>query len=803
MYNLGEQFHVNSSKARANEKNIIRGQKYRITVLTERLVRLEYSEDGVFEDRPTKIVRNRDFETPEFTVKEEGTLLQILTKYFRLTYVKEKPFEGPKVNATGNLRIELLNTDRVWYYNHPEVRNYGTPGLSTEMEDGKVVFRRGLYSVDGFSSISETDGYVFEEEGSITKRDYEYKDIYVFMYLKDFALCLKDYFYLTGSPELIPRYALGNWWSRNVSYNDVELKELVDKFEEENIPISVIVLNKEWHQQNKIGAKEVESGFTWDPTKYSNPEAMIKYLHSKGIRLGVEINPEDRFYSTERTFDKITQYLAKDNEFSVSFDINNPSNLDVYLKVLIHTLDADGIDFYNINYQDKNNLHKLYMLNHYHFNDMKRDFKRRPLILSRNSLTTPHRYPVLYAGKMDVSWETLKSIPFYNVSAANNGVSFFAHDIGGFHKGIEGNELYTRFVQLGTFSPILKFGSEKGKYYKREPWRWSYKTSQIVKHYLTLRKRMIPYLYAEAYKYYKYGMPLIMPIYYKSPELYDDDRYRNEYYLGTELFVCPIVHKKDYTMNRSIHKFFIPDGVWYDFMTGKKFPGGREYVSFFRDQDYPVFARAGAIIPLGDNELMNDTNPPKNMEIHVFPGLSNQYNLYEDDGVSDLYRRGYYLYTSIEYNYLPNNYTMIVRAIDGKSGIVPDTRNYKIRFRNTKKANEVVVYFNSEQLNYNSYIEGPDFIVEVNDVPTIGQLTVNCKGKDIEIDAIRLISDDIESIISDLELDTVMKEEIDNILFSDLQISKKRIAIRKLSKKGLEKRFIKLFLNLLEYLNQI
>lgn len=803
MANLGEHFRVNYSKAKANQKNIFQGEKYRITVLTERLLRLEYHPNGKFEDRPTQIVEKRDFPQAEFQYNDDTGILQIATKYFRMTYMKEKPFEGPKYNATANLRVELLNTDRIWYYKHPEVRNYGTPGLTMDMTDGKVKFSKGLYSADGFAAIYDHSGIVYNEDGSITNREPGYVDVYVFLYLKDFAQCLKDYFYLTGEPALIPRFALGSWWSRNVGYDDQSLKELVDKFEDEEIPLSVLVLNSDWHEKNQHGKEIVESGFTWNQSKFRNPAGMIEYLHSQGIRVGLEINPGAGIYPTETYYDKVINYLPTDKDGVVAFDILNPHFLEVYLKLLIHPLDAIGVDFYNITYRDPNNLSGLWALNHYEFNDMKRDYKRRPLVLSNNSLVNPHKYPVLYAGRSTVGWDTLREVPFYNVSAANNGVSFFAHDIGGYYKGTEDNELYTRFVQLGTFSPILKFGSEAGKYYKREPWRWSYKTSQIVKRYLTLRKKLIPYLYAESYKYYKYGMPLVMPIFYKAPEYYDDIRYRNEYYLGTELFVSPIIHKKDYVMNRSVHKFYIPDGTWYDFMTGKKFPGGREYISFFKDEDYPVFAKAGAIIPLGDNERLNDINPPKNMEIHVFPGKSNQYNLYEDDGVSDLYKRGFYLLTAIEYNYLPSNYTMIIRSMEGKSGIVPDKRNYKVRFRNTKQANDVVVYFNNEKLECKSYVDGPDFIVEVENIPSIGQLTINCKGKDIEIDAVRLINDDIESIISDLELQTEMKERIDRILFSDAPIKKKRIGIRKLGRKGLEKKFIKLFLNLLEYIGQV
>ena len=282
--------------------------------------------------------------------------------------------------------------------------------------------------------------------------------------------------------------------------------------------------------------------------------------------------------------------------------------------------------------------------------------------------------------------------------------------------------------------------------------------------------------------------------------MYDDDLYRNSYYFGTELFISPIIKKKDIVMNRTIHRFFLPDGIWYDFVTGKKFPGNKEYISFFKDEDYPVFAKAGSIIVLGDNKFINDTTPPDDVEIQIFPGKSNTYNLYEDDGVSDLYLKNFYLLTQIDYNYMPNNYTVILRAIEGKSGIIPDTRNYKFVFRNTKQANDVIVYLNDSEIEKKSYVKGNDFIVEVKNVSTIGQLTLNCKGKDIEISADRIINEDIESIISDLQIETSMKEKIDNILFGNLSIKKKRIKIIQLGSVGLERKFVKLFLKLLEYI---
>jgi hypothetical protein len=100
-------------------------------------------------------------------------------------------------------------------------------------------------------------------------------------------------------------------------------------------------------------------------------------------------------------------------------------------------------------------------------------------------------------------------------------------------------------------------------------------------------------------------------------------------------------------------------------------------------------------------------------------------------------------------------------------------------------------------------VEDTDFVVEISDVPTTKQLTINCKGKDIEIDAVRLINEDIDSIISDLQIKTNLKVKIGNIVFSQLSLEKKRVEIRKLQKEGLERSFVNMFMKLLEYVAQI
>jgi alpha-glucosidase (family GH31 glycosyl hydrolase) len=121
---------------------------------------------------------------------------------------------------------------------------------------------------------------------------------------------------------------------------------------------------------------------------------MIDYMHSKGIRLGLSINPMEGIYPYEDYYSKIKEYITPNADGVIPFDILNPKLLDAYLKLLIHPLDNLGVDFFWIDYNNENDKFKLWALNHYHHLDMKRDYKRRPMVLARNSNIAPHRYPV-------------------------------------------------------------------------------------------------------------------------------------------------------------------------------------------------------------------------------------------------------------------------------------------------------------------------------------------------------------------------------------------------------------------------
>ncbi len=787
-------FKPDYNKAKSKSEAIFEGTNYRITILSERLVRLEYNKDGQFFDDLTELVRNRDFDIPEFKVNQDDKYLEITTKYFMLKYVKEKPFEGL------NIEIYLLNTDKIWNVKSKEVRNFNTSGQGFILE--KADYQKGLYSVDGFVTLDDNASMIINQDGFLTPNVENRFDKYVFMYRRDFGMCLKDYFTLTGYPPLIPRYALGNWWNKSEIYNFMDVSNLLSKFNREDIPLAVVLLDEFWHLKDARDLDKYKTGFTFNRNLFSDPVYFTNFLHEKGVKLGLNINPTEGIMPHEDAYDMIASQLGLNDKSTIPFNAFDKNILQIYLHQLIEPLEQKGIDFFWVSYDEAKDILTKRALSYYHYYYADRFDNKRGFILSSNGNVNAHQYTALDGGRTLVSWDVLNEIPFFDAAAANKGLLWWSHDIGGYMGGVEDAELYMRYVQMGVYSPLLRLSSKRGKYYKREPWKWDVKTLKIVKDYLQMRHRLIPYLYTEGYKYHQTGKPLIEPLYYQNPEIYDEPKYKNEYYFGSELLVCPITKQKDTVMNRTVKDVFLPEGVWYDFKTGKKFLGDKRYVVFYKDEDYPVFAKSGSIVPLGNfYENINDTRPPESMEIHIFPG--NIYNLYEDDGESKLYEKGYYLISSIDYNYLQNNFTVIIRPIEGKSGIIPEYRDYKIRFRNTRKAEQVVAYQDNEIFPSESYVLDTDFVVEVKHVKTSSQLSINCKGKDIEIDAVRLINEDIDSIINDLQIKTNLKEMLANIIFSDMDIKKKRIAIRKLKQVGLDKKFISMFMKLMEYASQI
>lgn len=776
MANVSNYYIESRTKLISNKESCIIGNKYRITILTPRLARLEYTPSGKFIDDPTALVINRTFPKTPYGITESETLIQIDTGIFTITYVKDKDFKAG--NFGSNLKAVINNTTIEWQMNSPQVKNLRGINYSIDSIKDKIILDTGLYSLDGYAVVkdntpvlTENDIFIPREEGS--------KDIYLFMYNKDFDGCLNDYFTLTGYPNLIPRYALGAWWYKNDNYTSKDIISLVDRFNKDNIPISIFLLGDSWRGNNNyipsIDLKNVSN-----------------YLTQKNIKLGVTINPNLEITKGTNEYNLISNYT---NEEKFKFIPLSNEKLGIYLNMFINNLEMQGVELYSIDYNNPNDKIDLWKFAHYHHGKIETRGKRG-LSLTRNHGIAVHRYPIIWSGKTLVNWTTLNLLPRYNLQGYNVGVSFIAHPIGGYHNGIEEAELYLRYIQFACFSPIFLLASEGGKYYKREPWKWNPIIENDIIYFMNLRYKLIPYIYTESYNYHKTGKGIVKPFYYDYPKILDDVQYKNQYFFGQTLFVSPITNKKNIVIDRVMKKVFVPDGIWFNLLDGKQYNGTKYYTNFYRDEDYPVFVKAGSIIPMSYN-IKEDI--PSTLELNIYPLNDGTYNLYEDDGITNNYKKGMYMITNFSYHYEKDNYTLKISKSEGKNLL--SKRNYLLRFKNTK--NIKAVYIEDKSITYNCYYDKNDFIIQINNLIVGRDLEVNIKGENVLVSSIRLINEDIKEILYDLAINTSLKDKLDEILFSDLDVKKKRIKIRKLKKKGLDSKYIKIFINLLEYIQKI
>ena len=779
MAKLTSYFVKDTKKLIPNNKYIVKGQTYRFTVLTPRLIRIEYNKNGVFEDRATALVVNRTFGDFNYSVGGEEAALTIATEYFTLTYAKERPI------TTNNIKVVINGTDKEWYPGHKEVRNVGSIGYSLDNLNNNLKLAKGLYSLDGFVLIDDSRSLVIDNE-MFLPREADTLDIYLFAYRTDLGLCLQDYFTLTGYPPMIPRYILGSWWYKNDPYNMYGIDDMIKKFNDNKIPISVFLLGNKWH--NNI------ENFSYDRTMF-DINVLNNYYKGKTQKFGLTINPELPINNQDPLFNEVIKYIPTNNNYVSFLPITN-NTIPPYLNIVVNNLMASGINLFNIDYNNPNDPNGLFLLNHYHYTIA--NLNERGVILSRNPGIATHRYPVIYSGKTLVSWDTLKYLPSYNNSAANLGICWHAHAIGGYYGGIEDSELFIRYIQFGVFNPIFILASEAGKYYKREPWRWNQIKLSVIRDYMQLRNKLIPYIYNEGYVYHKYGVPIVQPLYYKYPKIYDEPDYVNQYFFGSKIMISPIIKRKNKEMNRVVQRVFIPNGIWYDYSSGKKFVGNKYYVGFYKDEDYPIFVKEGSIIPMS---LDNNTNNPVNMEVQIFPaenGLYGSYELYEDDGISQSAGKGNYLVTKMNLDKVETGYKFTIARKDGNFNM--PNRNYVLRFRNMKLPEKVVVRNGPSEIACTYELEKNDLIVRVDNINVYSKVEVEIFGNSLEIETISVINEEIKGILDDLEINTVLKEEIDAIIFSDLPVNKKRISLRKLKKRKLEPKFINMFIGLLEFI---
>jgi len=661
--------------------SVITGDRYRITVLTDRLIRLEYSETGAFEDRATQVVVNRDFPTPDFTVTAKGDGLLLRTAGLTLEY------DGG-VFSTGGLRVTPIggkSYHQIWRYNeppHPHSKvplNLGGTARTLDEVDGPCALEPGIAATVGVAPLDDSRSLALTDDGWVARRTNDI-DLYLFAYGTDYAGALRDFYRLTGPTPLLPRYALGNWWSRYHAYSAESYAALLDQFEAENLPFSVAVIDMDWHPVDidpKYGSGW--TGYTWNPDLFPNPNAFLDDLHRRGLAVTLNVHPADGVRGHEDAYPAIAARRGVDvaSEEPVIFDIGDPDFIAPYLEEVHHPLEDAGVDFWWIDWQQglasrEPGLDPLWALNHFHYLDNARGGKR-PLVLSRYAGPGSHRYPIGFSGDTVTSWESLDFQPYFTSTAANIGYGWWSHDIGGHMWGVRDSELTARWFQLGVFSPINRLHSTSSTFATKEPWRFDKVNGSVMAEFLRLRHRLLPYLYTMNERAHTAGEPLVRPLYYVDARRETFYESRNAFLFGTEFLVAAITTAADPRTRYASVETWLPEGRWIDFFSGLAYEGGRRVRLHRPIETLPVLAKAGAIVPLSGPDALGVENPAS-FEVSVFAGADGAFELYEDDDA--LQPRS--VRTRLSWSDADRTFT--IHPAEGALDVVPTTRSYAVRF---------------------------------------------------------------------------------------------------------------------------
>lgn len=678
--------------APANPDSIVQGETYRFTVLTSRLIRMEYSPTGRFVDQRTQLVTSRDFPAPDFTTRTlaDGTL-EITTHHLRLRYSPGAPF------TPGNLSVAMLRgaTDNhysTWRFatdipqHLPWHGNFGGTARTLDDVDGTAPLGPGLFATYGFSVLDDSTSPLLSDDGWVTPRpgvtyrptsaadatniheppalDHESHDLYLFGYGQDFRAGLTDYHRLTGPSPLLPRYALGNWWSRYWPYSEESYLELLDRFEADGLPFSVAVLDMDWHivdVEPEIGTGW--TGYTWNPDLFPNPRRFLTELHKRGLAVTLNVHPADGVRRHEEYYPQMARALGRDPEegHPIEFDVTDREFVDAYLTYLHHPREEEGTDFWWVDWQSGATsalpgVDPLWMLNHIHFTDSARPrpatptspnpapattseptaseptTPSRPLTFSRYAGPGSHRYPVGFSGDTVISWASLHFQPEFTATAANIGYPWWSHDIGGHMFGHRSDELATRWLQLGTFSPINRLHTTAGPLATKEPWTYGPEAERIMGAFLRLRHRLLPYLYTANWATHAEHIALVRPMYQDFPAERPAYAVPNQSMFGEHLIVAPITSPSEDGTRLATTTAWLPSGRWTDIFTGRTYlSDGAARLSLHRPlAHYPVLARAGAVIPLASNPLAGTGGNPRALTLLTVPGTATSH-LCEDD----------------------------------------------------------------------------------------------------------------------------------------------------------------------------
>ncbi len=313
---------------------------------------------------------------------------------------------------------------------------------------------------------------------------------------------------------------------------------------------------------------------------------------------------------------------------------------------------------------------------------------KRAFILSRYGGWGSERYPGFFTGDAYSEWRVLAYEVAYTARGGNVLVPYISNDIGGFHGARIPFDLYARWIEFGTFSPILRMHSAHENPLEgntRMPWVYGPKGIALMRKYFTLRVQLIPYIYSYSWQAHERSLPILRPLYLEWPDLGQAYRHFHEYYFGGEMLVAPVLQAGG---ARSV---YLPPGNWMDFFTGKRYRGDATFTAHYAADATPVFVREGAVIPEQAVARNQAGAGQGDLTINVYGDGNGRFDLYEDDGISLDYERGSYALTPMTYRTRGSGHRLVIGPTAGSFVGQRQARGYELRIHTARRPTAISV----------------------------------------------------------------------------------------------------------------
>jgi alpha-glucosidase (family GH31 glycosyl hydrolase) len=664
----------------------------RFTVVTPNLIRMEYEPDGKFVDSETLFAINRTAHDAGFQLTQTPTQTIIKTSSMDVVYTPDgKPF------SASNLTAHIDATKSSWTPGQADPLNLGGTARTLDGWSGPGDLGKGVLSRSGWAVIDDSQSPLLTDAGWVQSRPDAQKsgqDWYFFGYGTDYRAALKSLTTISGSVPLPRRYAMGVWYSRYWPWSEADYKQIVTEYSDHNFPLDNVVLDMDWHEDGW-------TGWSWNRKLLPDPVSLLSWFHDQGLHDTLNLHPADGVAPHEDQYAAFMKAMGQDpaSGKTLPFDAASKPYMDALFSTVMDPLKDAGVDFWWLDWQQYPftksvpDLTNLFWLNTLLYDYTAKD-GQRGLSFSRWAGYGDQRHPIAFSGDANTGFPMLAfEVPF-TATAGNVGCFFWTHDIGG-HMGGRNEESYTRWCQFGATSPVLRSHSTRDVATDRRPWNyptWAEDSMRISFH---LRSELFPYIYSSAAESCQDSVPLDRPVYFDLPTA--DAAYHNgqEYMLGDNILVAPIVMAGVGPGRVGYQSVWFPTGsTWYNLFTGERSVGGSDSLIAADINEFPIYARGGVPVPMQPYTARMGTTQVTTLRIRAYPGADNKTgtsSLYEDDGLTTSYQKGAFATTELLYSRKGTSVTVRVSPAEGRFTGQPAARNYVIELPDTTSPIEVTV----------------------------------------------------------------------------------------------------------------